>query len=123
MDGEQMYAWFEEQTRQRVPQADTHFKFELEPTVTPAVKLARVLLANLPGKPLVRTDVRPEGVRMHFPLAWQAELSDWLGVPPDEAYRLKSNWVNQPSIGVAAASFDPYFKNLVTKVIEILKRQ
>ena len=118
-----MYAWFEEQARQGVPQAATRLKFQLEPTVTPGVKLARVLLANQPGKPLVRTDVRPEGVRMHFPLAWQAQLSDWSGVPPDEAYRLKSNWVNQPSIGVAVASFDPYFKNLAAKIIEILKRQ
>lgn len=123
MDGEQMYKWFETQVKQQIPQIEQHFTFETEPTVTPGVKLARVMLTTTPGKPLLRTDLRPEGIRMHFPLSWQEELSNWLGNPPADEYRLKSNWVHQPSIGVATEHFDPYFTNLVTKVIELLKRQ
>ena len=123
MDGEQLYNWFVEQAKQTLGEAQTKLTFEIEPTVTPGVQLARVMFAQTSGKPLLRTDVRPEGIRMHFPLSWQEELSEWLGVPPADAYRLKSNWVNQPSIGVAVEHFDPYFKNLTSKVIEMLERE
>ena len=122
MNGEELYHWFEQQLKEALPEAETRLSQSYEPTVTPGVFLAKVAAASNPNKALVRSDVRPEGVRMHFPLDWADELSDWLGTPPAEAYRLKSNWVHQPSIGVGVEDFDPYFKNLTAKVIEMLKR-
>ena len=118
-----MYAWFVEQARQSIPNVESQFIFESEPTVTPGVMLARILQVGNTKKPLLRIDLRPEGVRLHFPLDWQDELSAWLGVPPAEQYRLKSDWVRQPSIGVAVSDFEPYFKTLSLKVIDMLKRQ
>jgi hypothetical protein len=123
MNGEEMYAWFVEQARQSIPNVESQFIFESEPTVTPGVMLARILQVGNTKKPLLRIDLRPEGVRLHFPLDWQDELSAWLGVPPAEQYRLKSDWVRQPSIGVAVSDFEPYFKTLSLKVIDLLKRQ
>ncbi len=118
-----MYRWFEDEIKQKAPEIIQKLDFSYEPTVTPGVNLGKIALAGASGRPLVRSDVRPEGIRMHFPLNWQDALSDWLGAPPDFAYRLKSNWVNQPSIGVATEHFDPYFKNLAAKVIELLKEK
>lgn len=122
MDGAAMYAWFEQQVRQAIPLG---LAFEIEPTVTPGVSLARVTLAKLGSKlqVLIRSDLRPEGVRMYFPLEWQTELSEWLGNPPADQYRLKSNWVHQPSIGVGGNDFDPYFKDLAQQLIQMLKQQ
>ena len=121
MGGEELYRWFENELKQAIPNLEEKFVLTYEPTVTPGVYLAKIAAPQTPGRALVKTDVRPEGVRLHFPVAWGDELSEWLGIPPAEAYRLKSNWVNQPSIGVAAADFDPYFKQLAGKVIEMLK--
>lgn len=122
MDGAEMYEWFEQEVKQAIPE---NLAFETEPTVTPGVSLARVTLTKSDEKPqvLVRSDLRPEGVRMNFPLEWQQELSDWLGVPPADQYRLKSNWVHQPSIRVGGNDFDPYFKNLTQQVIKMLKQR
>lgn len=121
MDGQAMYRWFEQEVQQQIPDWQTRFSLSFEPTVTPEVFLARISKLESGQKALIKTDVRPEGVRLHFPVTWGDELSEWLGAPPAEAYRLKSSWVNQPSIGVASADFEPYFKNLASKVIEILK--
>ncbi len=123
MDAAEMYHWFEEQVRQSVATSADTLVLSYEPTVTPGVFLGKIALAKSATKALVKTDIRPEGVRLHFPLSWQDELSSWLGVPPAEEYRLKSNWVNQPSIGVAAEHFDPNFKNLAAKVIELLQKE
>ncbi len=122
MDGQELYRWFEQELKQALPEAATKLDFSFEPTVTEGIYLAKITDKAAPTRPLIKTDVRPEGVRLHFPLSWSDELSDWLGAPPAEAYRLKSNWVNQPSIGVAADDFDPYFKDLSAKVIQMLKR-
>lgn len=121
MDGTEMYTWFESQAKGQL--GINRYNFDIEPTVTPGVQLGRIVLAGANGRPLVKTDIRPEGLRLHFSVSWQEELSEWLGVPPAEQYRLKSNWVNSPSIGVAAIDFDPYFKDLAQKVIEVLARQ
>ena len=121
MNAEEFYRWFEEAVKEAIPQADTRLTFSYEPTVTPEVFLAKIAPQATPNKAWVRSDVRPEGVRLHFPLDWADELSEWLGAPPAEAYRLKSNWVHQPSIGVGVADFDPYFKQLAAKVIEMIK--
>ena len=118
-----MYRWFENEVRQKVTGASEKLSFSYEPTVTPGVSLGKIALAGKVGRSLIRTDVRPEGVRLHFPLSWQQELSDWLGVPPADAYRLKSNWVHQPSIGVAVAQHDPYFIRLVVKVLQLLQNE
>ena len=123
MGGEEMYRWFENELKEKAPEIAEKLAFSYEPTVTPGVYLGKISLSAAAAKALVRSEVRPEGVRMIFPLGWQQELSDWLGVPPAEAYRLKSNWVNQPSIGVAVANFDPYFKQLGEKVIELLQKE
>jgi hypothetical protein len=123
MGGEEMYHWFENELNQKAPEIADKLAFSYEPTVTPGVYLGKISLSASAAKALVRSEVRPEGVRMIFPLGWQQELSDWLGVPPAEAYRLKSNWVNQPSIGVAVAHFDSYFKQLGEKVIELLQKE
>jgi hypothetical protein len=123
MGGEEMYRWFEDEVKQQAPETASKLEFSYEPTVTEGVYLGKIGLAGASGRALVRSEVRPEGVRMSFPLAWQQELSDWLGAPPPDAYRLKSNWVNQPSVGVATTYFDPYFKQLGEKVIQILKRE
>jgi hypothetical protein len=122
MGGEEMYHWFEQTLKQQWPDAASQLVLTFEPSVTPGIFFGKITAANLPDKALVKTDVRPEGVRLHFPVSWGDELSDWLGAPPAEAYRLKSNWVHQPSIGVAAPDFDPYFKDLVAKVIQMLRR-
>lgn len=121
MGGEELYRWFEQEVKAQVPDAEQQLVLTFEPTVTPGVYLAKIAAKTAPNKALVKSDVRPEGVRLHFPVAWATELSEWLGVPPAEAYRLKSNWVNLPSIGVAAEDFDPYFKQLAAKIIEMLK--
>jgi hypothetical protein len=121
MGGEELYRWFEQELKRQIPDAEDKLALSFEPTVTPGVFLAKVAASAKPGRALVKSDVRLEGVRMHFPVEWGDELSEWLGAPPAEAYRLKSNWVNQPSIGVSAADFDPYFKNLAQKVIQILQ--
>ncbi len=121
MDGEELYHWFEAELVAAFPDLKSRLTTSYEPTVTPGVYLGKVSLPSSPNKALVRSDVRPEGVRLHFPVEWGDELSEWLGVPPAPAYRLKSNWVNQPSIGVGTADFDPYFKQLAAKVIEVLK--
>ncbi len=123
MDGPEMYRWFEEELKRKAPHVTGKLLFTLEATVTPGVSLAKITNTTAGGRPLVKSDVRPEGVRLHFPLAWQEELSDWLGVPPAEAYRLKSNWVHQPSIGVGSQDFEPYFKKLGEKIIELLGRE
>lgn len=121
MDGEGLYHWFENELKQAVPGIDRKLVLTYEPTVTPGVFLGKVATVQAPNKAIVKSDIRPEGVRLHFPVAWGDELSEWLGVPPAEAYRLKSNWVNQPSIGVGIHDFDPYFKDLSAKVIKLLK--
>lgn len=123
MGGEEMYHWFENELKQKAPEIVEKLTLSYEPTVTPGVFLAKIAASKAAAKALVRSDVRPEGVRMNFPLAWQEELSDWLGVPPAAEYRLKSNWVHLPSIGVSTAHFDPHFIRLGEKVIEILKRE
>jgi hypothetical protein len=123
MNAEEMYHWFEEQVKQAIAETSDKLVLSYESTVTPGVFLGKIALAKTATRALVKTDIRPEGVRLHFPLSWQDELSSWLGVPPAEEYRLKSNWVNQPSIGVAAEHFDPHFKNLVAKVIELLQKE
>jgi|GEM_PF-1928452 len=123
MDAEEIYHWFEEQVRQGVAATPDKLVLSYEPTVTPGVFLGKIALAKTPAKALVKTDVRPEGLRLHFPISWQDELSSWLGVPPAEEYRLKSNWVNQPSIGVASEHFDPHFQKLAAKVIELLQKE
>ncbi len=123
MGGEEMYRWFEEEIKQKAPETASKLVMTYEPTITPGLFLGKIAASATAARPLVRGEVRPEGVRLTFPLAWQQELSDWLGVPPAFEYRLKSNWVHQPSIGVAVAHFDPYFKQLCHKVIEILTRE
>ncbi len=122
MTSKELYYWFEEEVKKEIPDAAQKLAMSFEPTVTEEVYLAKIAPQASPNKTLVKTDVRPEGVRLHFPVGWGDELSEWLGAPPAEAYRLKSNWVHQPSIGVAADDFDPYFKALAAKVIEIIKR-
>lgn len=121
MGGQEMYRWFEQELHNQIPDWESRFSLSFEPTVTPEVFLAKISKLESSQKALVKTDVRPEGVRLHFPVSWGDELSEWLGAPPAEAYRLKSSWVNQPSIGVASADFEPYFKDLAVKVIEMLK--
>lgn len=123
MTGEELYRWFEEELKREIPGFDQKLSLSYEPTVTPGVYLGRVTAKSAPNRALVKTDVRPEGVRLHFPVDWGDEMSEWLGVPPADAYRLKSDWVRQPSIGVAVADFDPYFKQLSTKVVEMLKKK
>jgi hypothetical protein len=120
MNGEEMYSWFEAEVRRELP---PNLSLSIEPTVTPGILLGKIALAGSGTKALVKTDIRPEGVRLNFPLSWQEELSDWLGAPPAEAYRLKSNWVHLPSIGVATTDHDPYFKQLAAKVIELIKKE
>jgi hypothetical protein len=122
MGGEELYHWFEQELKNEWPESEQKLNLTFEPTVSAGVYLAKIAAQTAPNKALVKTDVRPEGVRLHFPVEWGDELSDWLGTPPAEAYRLKSNWVHQPSIGVASQDFDPYFKDLAAKVIQILKR-
>jgi hypothetical protein len=121
MNGEEIYHWFEDQLKQAIPEIDHKLVLTYEPTVTPGVYLGKVAAVEAPNRALVKSDIRPEGVRLHFPVSWGDELSEWLGVPPADAYRLKSNWVNQPSIGVGANDFDPYFKQLAARVIELIK--
>jgi len=123
MNGEEMYQWFENELKQKAPQIADKLAFSYEPTVTPGVYLAKISASASATKAIVRSDVRPEGVRLYFPLAWQENLSEWLGVPPADAYRLKSNWVHQPSIGVSTEHFDPHFKQLGQKVIELLAQE
>ncbi|HEX2914380.1 MAG TPA: hypothetical protein VH186_26510 [Chloroflexia bacterium] len=123
MSGEELYQWFEQEVKKEVPEADSKLMLSYEPTVTPGVFLGKISLKSSPNRALVKSDVRPEGVRMNFPVDWGDELSEWLGAPPADAYRLKSNWVHQPSIGVAVSDFEPYFKQLGAKVIEILRRK
>lgn len=122
MGGEELYHWFEQELKKDWPESEQKLNLTFEPTVTEGVYLGKIAAQTAPNRALVKTDVRPEGVRLHFPVEWGDELSDWLGTPPAEAYRLKSNWVHQPSIGVASQDFDPYFKDLAAKVIQILKR-
>jgi hypothetical protein len=122
MGGEELYRWFEQELKKEWPEAEQKLNLTFEPTVSEGVYLAKIVSRTAPNKALVKTDVRPEGVRLHFPVEWGDELSDWLGTPPAEAYRLKSNWVHQPSIGVAVEDFDPYFKDLAAKVIQMLRR-
>ena len=122
MNAQTQYKWFEDQVKKAIPEADTHLIFSYEPTVTPEVYLGRISLVSAPQKPLIKTDVRPEGLRLHFPVAWSDALSTWLGTPPNEVYRLKSNWVHQPSIGLAVANFEPHFAQLTIKIIELLKQ-
>ncbi len=121
MGGRDLYEWFEAELKRQIPDPDGKLALSFEPTVTPGVFLAKVALASAPNRALVKSDVRSEGVRMHFPVDWGDELSEWLGVPPAEAYRLKSNWVHLPSIGVGVEDFDPYFKNLSQKVIAMIQ--
>lgn len=121
MDGEELYHWFENELKQAIPGWEQKLVLSYEPTVTPGIFLGKVAAAEAPNRAIIKSDIRPEGVRLHFPVAWGDELSEWLGVPPADAYRLKSNWVNQPSIGVGSSDFDPYFKALTARVIEMLK--
>ena len=121
MNGDELYQWFEQQVKTALPDWASKLAITLEPTVTPEVSLAKITPLAAPTRPLVRADVRPEGVRFHFPVEWGDELSQWLGEPPADAYRLKSNWVHQPSIGVGGTAFEPFFKDLTAKIIEMLK--
>jgi hypothetical protein len=122
MTSEELYRQFEAEIKAKIPDWESRFVLSYEPTVTPGVFLGKVSAVSSPNRPLVKTDVRPEGVRLHFPVSWGDELSAWLGAPPADAYRLKSNWVNQPSIGVATSDADPYFNNLVGKVVKMLEQ-
>lgn len=122
MTGEEMYKWFEQEVQAKVAGAGDKFSFSYEPTVTTGVYLGKISLPNSHNRPIVKADVRPEGVRLHFPVAWADELSAWLGTPPADAYRLKSDWVRLPSIGVATHEYDPYFINLTNKIIEMLQK-
>ncbi|NWJ45218.1 MAG: hypothetical protein HXX08_04985 [Chloroflexi bacterium] len=123
MSGEEMYRWFEAELKREIPAAAQNLAFSFEPTVTAGVSLATISRITGTGRPLLKAEVRPEGVRLSFPLAWQQALSDWLGAPPPQQYRLKSNWVNQPSIGVAAADHVPYFTSLAAKTLELLIKE
>ena len=121
MNGEEIYHWFEDELRKNIAEIDQKLALTYEPTVTPGIFLGRVSAVKSPNRAIIKTDIRPEGVRLHYPVDWGDELSEWLGVPPAEAYRLKSNWVNQPSIGVGDSDFDPYFKDLAAQTIKMLK--
>ncbi|MBN9386432.1 MAG: hypothetical protein J0I20_00135 [Chloroflexi bacterium] len=121
MNGEEIYHWFEDQLKEQIPGLDQKLVLTFEPTVTPGVFLGRVATTQAPNRAIIKSDIRPEGVRLHFPVDWGDELSEWLGIPPADAYRLKSNWVNQPSIGVGDSDFDPYFKDLTAETIKLLK--
>jgi len=118
-----MYRWFEAELKREIPTAAQKLAFSFVPTVTAGVYLATIAKVGGSGRPLLKAEVRPEGVRLSFPVAWQQVLSDWLGSPPSQQYRLKSNWVNQPSIGVAVADYAPYFTSLAGKTIELLIKE
>ena len=121
MNGEEIYHWFEDEIKKNIADIEQKLVLTYEPTVTPGVYLGKVSAVKAPNRAIIKSDIRPEGVRLHFPVDWGDELSGWLGVPPAEAYRLKSNWVNQPSIGVGDRDFDPYFKDLAGEAIKMLK--
>lgn len=121
MNGEEIYHWFEDQLKQNIPGIDQKLVLSYEPTVTPGVFLGKIATTQAPNRAIIKADIRSEGVRVHFPVDWGDELSEWLGIPPADAYRLKSNWVNQPSIGVGDNDFDPYFKDLTAETIKLLK--
>jgi hypothetical protein len=114
-----MYDWFLNEVKTKIASAESKFNFEYDSTVTEGVYLAKITPSGS-TRPVVRADVRPQGVRLHFPVAWGDQMSEWLGAPPPSAYRLQSDWVRAPSIGVAAADFEPYFVKLTGKVIEML---
>jgi hypothetical protein len=121
MTGVEMYQWFVAELKSKIAFVESKFNFEYDSTVTEGVYLGKITPVNA-NRPVIRADVRPQGVRLHFPVAWGDELSAWLGAPPPSAYRLQSDWVRAPSIGIATADHDPYFTNLTAKVIEKLSR-
>lgn len=121
MNGEEIYHWFEDEIKKNISDVEKKLVLTYEPTVTPGIFLGKVAAVQSPNRAVIKSDIRPEGVRLHFPVDWGDELSEWLGVPPADAYRLKSNWVNHPSIGVGDNDFDPYFKDLAAETIKMLK--